>query len=90
MVAIEEDYIIPDFQQEFNQAELVAALSLELIEAAQNTINPFESTPIKLKIGFHTGSVVGGIVGSATLQYCLFGDTVNTASRMTSNSLVGF
>jgi adenylate cyclase len=64
--------------------EAVADMALAMRNALQAASDRI-GEPLQLRIGIHTGSVVSGIIGTHKFIFDVWGDTVNTASRMESH-----
>ncbi len=71
-----------------NHAERAANMALDMLEV-MDRFNEQSDYQLNIRIGMSTGAAVAGVIGKRKFLYDLWGDVVNTASRMESHGVAG-
>jgi len=71
-----------------DHAQALTYLALEMLDFVNN--NDIRGHKLAFRVGLNSGPAVAGVIGQKKFIYDLWGDTVNTASRMESNGKEGF
>jgi class 3 adenylate cyclase len=72
-----------------DHAKVLAQLALDMLDCVKQEQFLGGKYPIEIRIGLNSGPLLGGVIGRKKYFYALWGDTVNTASRMESHGSSG-
>jgi adenylate cyclase len=88
--AIGDEYVVAAglLKPRPDHAEAVADFALAMLNGLEE-YNASHDRSLEIRIGIETGPVIAGVIGKTQFSYCLWGDAINTASRMQSHGLSG-
>ncbi|KAL6765878.1 hypothetical protein V8C86DRAFT_9990 [Haematococcus lacustris] len=72
-----------------DSAARVMQFAKDMLAVASTVLMPHNQQPVQIRIGMHTGDCVSGLIGRKCPKFAVFGDTMNTASRMESTCVPG-